>query len=127
MIEFLTIAVIISLSSATAITMRYFKYKETVALAKEGLLRENNLSRRRQNGSGRMHKRGIVLTAIGTALTLGLLTLGIGPWLVGGFLPLFTGLAFIFLSSKEDPLHSFSEEEIEAFDNALLDRKENGK
>ena len=37
--------------------------------------------------------RAMRTTAIGLALTLGLSFIGIGPWLLGGLIPLFIGLA----------------------------------
>lgn len=38
---------------------------------------------------------GLITAAIGLALTVGLLSLGFGPWLLGGLIPLFIGLAKI--------------------------------
>src|SRR5690554_792856 len=41
---------------------------------------------------------GLVLALGGLALTIGLITLGIGPFLLWGLLPLFLGLALILVS-----------------------------
>jgi hypothetical protein len=38
-------------------------------------------------------QRAMVLTAVGLAITVGLSFIGMGPWLIGGFVPLFIGLA----------------------------------
>ncbi len=81
--------------------MRYMNYKETLALAEKGLTRPE-----KKPGKGLL-RWGIVITAIGTALSLGLYPLGfdsaqnyplhLGPWMLGGFVPLFLGLGLILL------------------------------
>ena len=89
-----------------ATLMRYFRYKETVALAEKGLLRE---SRQRKNRN--TLRTGIIITAVGLALSCGLMPVGFlladpsmserlplgffGPWMVVGLLPVFVGLGFI--------------------------------
>ncbi|MBL0346993.1 DUF6249 domain-containing protein [Candidatus Villigracilis affinis] len=88
--------------------MRYMNYKETIALAEKGLTRPETKS-----GKGLL-RWGIVITAIGFALSLGLYPLGfdsgnnyplhLGPWMLGGFVPLFLGLGLIllhYLTEKE--------------------------
>jgi hypothetical protein len=50
---------------------------------------------------------GIIITALGVALTLGLYPIGffagdayplhLGPWMLGGFVPLFLGLGLVLL------------------------------
>jgi hypothetical protein len=81
--------------------MRYLSYKETIALAEKGLARPE---RKTENG---LLRWGIVITALGTALSLGLYPIGfsagydyplhLGPWMLGGFVPLFLGLGLILL------------------------------
>jgi len=81
--------------------LRYMNYKETIALAEKGLTRPETRS-----GKGLL-RWGIVITAIGFALTIGLYTIGfaaantyplrLGPWMLGGFVPLFLGLGLILL------------------------------
>jgi len=39
--------------------------------------------------------RGLTTALVGLAITLGLLTIGVGPWLLPGLIPLFIGLAMI--------------------------------
>ncbi len=83
---------------------RYLRYKETVALAERGLLRP---ARNRNGNGGRDTLRwGIIIASIGMALSCGLwpigiresdFFLGIGPWMVVGFLPLFFGLALVVI------------------------------
>jgi hypothetical protein len=81
--------------------MRYLNYKETLALAEKGL------SRPETKNSKTLLRWGIVITALGIALTLGLYPVGffagdnyplhLGPWMLGGFVPLFLGLGLVLL------------------------------
>ena len=81
--------------------LRYMNYKETIALAEKGLTRPEAKS-----GKGLL-RWGIVIAAIGFALSLGLYSIGfdsgeqyplhLGPWMLGGFVPLFLGLGLILL------------------------------
>lgn len=87
--------------------LRYMNYRETIALAERGLSRPEA-----KNGSGLL-RWGILVTGLGIALSLGLYLVGfnsgqnyplhLGPWMLGGFVPLFLGLGLIllhFLTSK---------------------------
>lgn len=88
--------------------LRYMNYRETIALAEKGLPRPE-----RKISSGLL-RWGIVITALGIALSLGLYPIGfsagddyplrLGPWMLGGFVPLFLGLGLVllhFLTQKE--------------------------
>lgn len=88
--------------------LRYMNYKETIALAEKGLTRPESKS---SNG---LLRWGIIVAALGLALTIGLYLFGfnsadnyplhLGPWMLGGFVPLFLGLGLIllhFLSHKD--------------------------
>ncbi|HLO17233.1 MAG TPA: DUF6249 domain-containing protein [Anaerolineales bacterium] len=81
--------------------LRYMNYKETISLAEKGLTRP-------EQKTGKVVLRwGIVITALGLALSLGLYPIGfsagenyplhLGPWMLGGFVPLFLGLGLILL------------------------------
>ena len=81
--------------------MRYMKYKETIALAEKGLAPP-------ETKSGKALLRwGILITALGFALTVGLYLIGfssadayplhLGPWMLGGFVPLFLGIGLILI------------------------------
>jgi len=79
---------------------RYLKHRERMAMIEKGLVpdltdsdegEEPVRSRRRRNRLD----TGLITAAIGLALTLGLSSLGFGPWLLGGLIPLFVGLANI--------------------------------
>ncbi|MCB0006759.1 MAG: hypothetical protein KDE09_03230 [Anaerolineales bacterium] len=95
-----------SIPFATLVLIRYLRYRETVALAEQGLLRP--ASRYNQEGPSRW---GVALTAIGAALTLGLwpigflveTPLGLGPWMIPGLLPLFFGIALLKMRRTEAP------------------------
>lgn len=88
--------------------LRYMNYKETIVLAEKGLTKPETKS-----GKG-LVRWGIVLTSLGLALSLGLYFFGfdsadnyplhLGPWMLGGFVPLFLGLGLIlvhYLTVKE--------------------------
>lgn len=90
---------------AFLILWRYIQYRETLTLADKGLLKQVN-GKIEPHGEGRATLRwGVVIASIGLALTVGLWPLGvntdyplwIGPWMLGGFLPLFFGLGLILL------------------------------
>lgn len=77
---------------------RYIRYKERVALVQLGLSMEE-LDREAESRRG---NRGVlwggVITAMsGLALLLGLSTIGIGAWLIGGLLPLFVGMGMVLI------------------------------
>jgi hypothetical protein len=82
-------------------------YKETLALAEKGLAKPEARS-----AKGFL-RWGILLTALGFALSLGLFFIGfdsantyplhLGPWMLGGFVPLFLGIGLVlihFLTEK---------------------------
>jgi len=102
------VALIFFIIFGFATLMRYFRYKETVALAERGLLRESRQSKNRNT-----LRTGVIVTAVGLALSCGLMPIGFlitapsvssrlplgffGPWMVVGLLPVFFGLALIVL------------------------------
>jgi hypothetical protein len=88
--------------------LRYMNYRETIALAERGLTRPET-----KTGKGFL-RWGIIITALGIALSLGFYFVGfdssenyplrLGPWMLGGFVPLFLGLGLIllhFLTQKD--------------------------
>lgn len=78
------------------ITLRWFSYKERMALIKQGLPLEEKRSKEEKRKL--FSAIGLAVSLIGLALSIGLGTLGIGPWLLYGLLPFFTGLAMILAS-----------------------------
>jgi len=81
--------------------LRYMNYRETLALAEKGLTKPEARS-----GKGFL-RWGILLSALGFALTIGLYLMGfasaenyplhLGPWMLGGFVPLFLGIGLILI------------------------------
>jgi hypothetical protein len=92
---------------------RWMQYRERLALAEKGLLKpESGQLERGGNGKGAL-RWGVVIASLGLALTVGLWPLGIyssyplglGPWMIGAFIPLFFGLGLILiyvLTKNED-------------------------
>ena len=86
--------------------LRYMNYKETLALAEKGLTKPGSKSNKN------LLRWGIVVTAIGFALTIGLYTIGfasadnyplhLGPWMLGGLVPLFLGIGLVLLHYLTD-------------------------
>src|SRR5262245_25395586 len=86
--------------------LRYINYKETIALAEKGLTRPPARA-----GKGLL-RWGIVISAVGLALSLGLYPIGfssgemyplhLGSWMLGGFVPLFLGLGLVLLHYLTD-------------------------
>jgi hypothetical protein len=85
-------------------------YRETLDLAEKGLVRGDL----RRGGNGKDTLRwGIVITAVGLALCIGLyplgfvtgtrFPLGLGPWMLAGLLPTFfgVGLVLIYVLTRE--------------------------
>ncbi len=88
--------------------MRYLDYRETLKLAEKGLLHPGSPLAAGRAGGSRLLVWGILVAAVGLALTIGLYPmglhrrvpgnpLGLGPWILAGLLPLFIGLAFILI------------------------------
>jgi len=95
------------------LAMRYLNYRETMHLAEKGLVKPTQA-----NGNGKTALIwGIIITAIGLALIIGLLPLGamfdrggsspfgfFGPWMLIGLIPTFFGLALVLIHvlTRED-------------------------
>lgn len=78
---------------------RYITYKERVALAQLGFSIEdlNREAATRRHGNRGVLWGGVITAMSGLALLLGLGTLGVGAWLLGGLLPLFVGLGMVLI------------------------------
>ena len=95
-----TVATLVIIFGFLAFT-RYLNYKETITLAEKGLTRPEGKPGKTALGWG------IVITAIGAAMSVGLYfagsdagtnyPLGLGPWMLAGLVPLFFGLALILI------------------------------
>jgi fatty acid desaturase len=85
------------------LSMRFLAYRETMELAEKGLVKPQ------RNGNGKSTLIwGIIITAVGLALILGLwplgfgfggsnYPLGFGPWMLLGLVPTFFGVALILI------------------------------
>ncbi|MHB9034493.1 MAG: hypothetical protein ACYC6L_15785, partial [Anaerolineae bacterium] len=88
---------------------RYIAYKERVALAQLGFTPETLRTDVPKQGGKRGVLWGGVITAMsGMALLLGLSTLGMGVWILGGLVPLFVGIGMVIIyflvgNSAEQP------------------------
>lgn len=102
-LPWLVILAFIVLLFLLTVILRYISYRETLALADKGLVR-----RQKQSDGKDTLRWGIVITAVGLALCLGLwpigflaggdsYPLGFGPWMVIGIVPAFAGLALILI------------------------------
>jgi hypothetical protein len=84
---------------------RFLQYQETLALAEKGILK-TEAGRVEARGNGKNALRwGVVISALGLALTIGLWPIGfysnypfgLSPWMLFGFIPLFFGLGLILI------------------------------
>jgi len=101
-IPWLVILAFIALLFTLIVIMRYINYRETLAWAERGLVRPQKQS----DGKDTL-RWGIVITAVGLALCVGLwpigflagyiYPLGLGPWMLIGIVPTFFGLALILI------------------------------
>ena len=97
-------ALVVMMGLGYAALRRYFVHKERMAMIERGMVPpENRIAFPRTPAARR--STGIFLTVVGLAVTLGLLTLGIGPWLLAGLVPAAMGIGLLLeleLSRKEN-------------------------
>lgn len=72
----------------------YLRHREKMAMIEKGLT-PADVERNEREGPEAALRGGLITSLVGLALLLGLLTLGIGPWLLGGLIPMFVGVARI--------------------------------
>ncbi|MBK9051949.1 MAG: hypothetical protein IPL78_13875 [Chloroflexi bacterium] len=81
---------------------RYWRHKETIALAERGVLPQVNNS----NGNRNTLRWGVITTFLGLALCLGTWPIGflvgdtpfgLGPWMIIGLIPMFFGFALLVI------------------------------
>lgn len=75
--------------------LRYLGYRERMAMIEKGIAPPCCYEHRGEGDRRASLRRGITVAMVGLALTLGLVTLGVGPWLLGGLIPLFVGLSIL--------------------------------
>ena len=77
--------------------IRYLRYRERMMMIQKGIApadfdRAWRADVRMQGRSRRQPRGGIITSLVGLALLVGLWTLGTGPWLLGGLIPLAVGI-----------------------------------
>ncbi|MCP4360878.1 MAG: hypothetical protein GY796_22955 [Chloroflexi bacterium] len=110
-----TIAIIFGVPFGFFAFVRYLRYKETITLAEQGLLRPERARRNRDT-----LKWGVVIMMMGLGLTCGVLPIGIvseadpvlGPWVLIGILPLFFGLSLIIVYALNKHLDDEEDEQM---------------
>lgn len=94
--------IIVALGIGYAAFRRYLRHRERMAMIEKGIAPaewEQDEAARRFN---RDAASPMTVTLVGVALTLGLLTLGVGPWLLGGLVPTAYGCAMLIREMRED-------------------------
>jgi hypothetical protein len=81
------------------LAMRYLTYRERIELAKRGHYPSNESlwDRFGQRSARGVLWAGVITAMSGLALFLGLATIGIGVWLLGGLIPLFVGAGIVLI------------------------------
>jgi len=88
--------VIVALGLGFAAFQRYLKHKEWMAMINQGIVPEDwQKSNKPQLQWPGNAASAVTLTLVGIAITLGLATIGIGPWLIGGLVPTAIGCGFL--------------------------------
>lgn len=82
---------------AYAAFRRYLKHKERMAMIEKGLVPPDMERGEGDDFAGFRTGQAspITVTLVGVAITLGLLTIGVGPWLIGGLVPTAIGCAML--------------------------------
>ena len=88
-------AVIVALGLLYFAFQRYLKHKEWMAMIDKGIVPEDwGRSEFAAKPTGKSSSP-VVVTLVGVAITLGLATIGIGPWLIGGLVPTAIGCGLL--------------------------------
>ncbi|RJX18730.1 MAG: hypothetical protein C4575_10260 [Desulforudis sp.] len=86
--------VIISVVFVFVIILRIFSHRERMAMIAKGIAPPGEDEAAARTPQSQLEK-GLVTTLVGLALLVGLGTIGIGPWLLGGLIPMFVGIAYL--------------------------------
>lgn len=101
---------IVALALAYSAYQRNLKHKERIAMIEKGIVPADW----EQPAPEREYKRGssspVGVTLVGIAITLGLLTIGVGPWLIGGLVPTAVGCAMLIQQLIEESRKKRDEE-----------------
>ncbi|MBO8140789.1 MAG: hypothetical protein H0Z37_01240 [Firmicutes bacterium] len=88
-------ALVVALAIGYAMVHRYLRHKERLALIEKGIVPDELKPGTANSMPGAGFTSGLILAAVGLALTVGLATIGIGPWLIAGLIPLAVGGALV--------------------------------
>lgn len=87
---------IVALAFGYAAYTRYLRHKERMAMIERGIAPSDRSDDDEEPArTAREQWSPITVTLVGVAITLGLLTLGPGPWLIGGLVPTAYGCAML--------------------------------
>lgn len=106
-----SVAVVFCVPFGFAAFMRYLKYKETVALAERGLLRESRSGRSRDT-----LRWGILISFVGFGLTIGFFFFAPGAAVILGLVPSFFGMGLMtvyYVNKEEDKEEDRQEDEFD--------------
>jgi len=81
---------ILALILIYAFAIRYLTFRERMAMIEKGIFPVETKAPR-----DLLLQRGIITAMTGLALTIGLGTLGLSPWLLFGLIPMFVGVAML--------------------------------
>lgn len=91
--------VILVLMLVFVLIMRYFSYRERMALIKQGFVPPEFFTAPRSRTAVGLARAGLITSAASIGILLGLwVGLGQGAWLIGGFIPLGVGLGLMLSS-----------------------------
>ncbi len=91
----LFVTIIIVVLTTAVLVLRWFIHQERMALIKHGHGRRLEPDGAGSSASKTTLAWGVGIVLLGLALVLGLITIGIGPWLLFGLIPLGAGIALI--------------------------------
>jgi len=97
------LTVIFGFVTVMVVITSFFSYKEKELMVKQGPSPEviEKLVEKDNTGEPKTKlanlRSGVTLIAVGGAITLGLSFLKIGPWILGGLIPLFLGIGRLIL------------------------------
>lgn len=108
-IVFITIPFVVMfiVASVAFVVVRFMQHREKMSYARQGMYppEDNRMNTTIGQAPTPRFRRGVILTTLGIMLTCGFLTIGIGPWLLGGFIPLGLGIAFLIIGWMEMASH----------------------
>lgn len=80
----------------------YLRHKERMAMIEKGMVPPDVQDDDEPHERRTEKSSPITVTLVGVALTLGLLTLGVGPWLLGGLIPTAIGCAMLINQIRKE-------------------------